>query len=64
MLQFVESFKLHAFEKKLAQGLVLSFALMCCCEASFLSQGSATYYLVLLAVIFGAFLKENNYKEE
>lgn len=64
VLQFVESFKLPAFERNLAQGLVLSFALMCCCEASFLRQGSATYYLVLLAVIFGAFLKENNYKEE
>jgi O-antigen ligase len=64
VLQFVESFKLAAFERNLAQGLVLSFALMCCCEASFARQGSATYYLIVLAVIFGAYLKDNCYKQK
>jgi len=54
-LQFIESFRLPKFEKFMAQGLVLSFALMCCCVSAFLRQSTAVFYFVMLAVIFSSY---------
>lgn len=53
-LQWIEAKQLPTRERRLAQALTITFAVMCCCVSALFRQRLVVLYLIMMAVCFGA----------